>query len=218
MGYEQYAKTCEHIPFGLILDQNGEKIGSRKGTAITLEEIFNEAIEKALKIIEEKNPNLENKEEVAKMVGVGAIIFNDLANNRIKDEIFDWDAVLNFAGETGPYMQYTYVRTQSILRNAPEITFPIQYEKLNDAESIEVVKMLAKFNEVLISATEKNEPSFISRYLIDLAQAFSRFYNEHHIICEDKETQNARLALTKVTGTTIKTGLSLLGIQCPDKM
>ena len=218
MGYEQYAKTCEHIPFGLILDQNGEKIGSRKGTAITLEEIFHEAIDKALKIIEEKNPNLENKEEVAKMVGVGAIIFNDLANNRIKDEIFDWDSVLNFAGETGPYMQYTYVRTQSILRNAPEITFPIQYDKLNDAEAIEVVKLLAKFQEVLISATEKNEPSFISRYLIDLAQAFSRFYNEHHIMCEDKETQNARLALTKVTGTTIKTGLSLLGIQCPEKM
>ena len=218
MGYEKYAKACEHIPFGLILDENGEKIGSRKGTAITLEEIFGEAIEKALKIIEEKNPTLENKEEVAKMVGTGAIIFNDLANNRIKDEIFDWKQVLNFAGETGPYMQYTYVRTQSILRNAGEIIGEINYEKLLDDEAIEVIKMLSNFTETVIAGTEKNEPSLVSRYLIDLAQSFSRFYNEHHIMCEDKETQNARLALTKCVGNTIKTGLGLLGIKCPDKM
>ncbi|MBQ9314328.1 MAG: arginine--tRNA ligase [Clostridia bacterium] len=219
MGYEKYAKNCVHIPFGLILNENGEKIGSRKGTPITLEEIFNEAIEKSLQIIEEKNSELENKEEVAKKVGVGAIIFNDLANNRIKDEIFDWKQILNFAGETGPYMQYTYVRTQSILRNANcEIDSNVDYSKLLDDEAIDVVKKLKEFPNIIIASADKNEPSLISRYLIDLAQSFSRFYNEHHIICEDKNTQNARLMLTKAVGITIKNGLNILGIETPEKM
>lgn len=222
MGYEKYAKNCEHIPFGLVLDENGEKIGSRKGgQLLTLEEILNEAIEKSEKIIEEKNPNLENKKEVAKMVGVGAIIFNDLSNNRIKDEIFDWNQLLNFNGETGPYMQYTYVRTQSILRNAEMQEFKydsVNFEKLLDVEAIDVVKRLSEYTDIVISATTKNEPSIISRYLIDLAHSFSRFYNEHQIICEEVDTKIARLALTKCVGTTIKSGLSLLGISAPEKM
>ncbi len=219
MGYEKYAKSCVHIPFGLILDETGEKMGSRKGNAVTLEEIFNEAIEKSLSIIEEKNSELENKEDVARMVGVGAIIFNDLANNRIKDEIFDWKQILNFAGETGPYMQYTYVRTQSILRNAGETNFEkVDYSKLLDKEAIDVVKNLKAFPDVIVSAADKNEPSLISRYLIDLAQSFSRFYNEHHIMCEDKELQKARLMLTKSVGITIKNGLGILGIETPEKM
>lgn len=227
MGYEKYAKSCEHISFGLILDENGEKIGSRKGGhLLTLEEILNESIEKSLKIIEEKNPNLEDKEEVARKVGVGAIIFNDLSNNRIKDEIFDWNQILNFAGETGPYLQYTYVRTQSILRNAGTI----EADKLDiidldslvkhimDKESIAVVKELAGYTDVVISATNKNEPSIISRYLIDLAQGFSRFYNEHQIICDDEEVKKARLLVTKCVGTVLKSGLSILGIDTPEKM
>lgn len=218
MGYKKYADRCEHIPFGLVLDEDGQKMGSRKGNAVTLAEIFNEAIEKSLKIIEEKNPTLDNKEEVAKMVGVGAIIFNDLANNRIKDEIFDWNQVLNFMGETGPYMQYTYVRTQSILRNAGYVPEKIDYSKLLDDEAFEVIKALSSFTDVVKSGVEKNEPSILSRYLIDLAQSFSRFYNEHHILCDDKETQNARLALTDAVGIVIKEGLGLLGIKCPDKM
>lgn len=219
MGYGDYAKNCIHIPFGLILDENGEKIGSRKGTPITLEEIFKEAIEKSLKIIEEKNAQLENKEEVAKMVGVGAIIFNDLANNRIKDEIFDWNQILNFNGETGPYMQYTYVRTQSILRNVNfEIDDNIDYSLLLDDESVDVIKRLKEFPEIIKDASEKNEPSFISRYLIDLAQSFSRFYNENQIICEDEALQKARLLLTKSVGIVIKNGLSILGIETPEKM
>ncbi|MBQ9267596.1 MAG: arginine--tRNA ligase [Clostridia bacterium] len=218
MGYKKYADRCEHIPFGLVLDEDGEKMGSRKGNAVTLSEIFNEAIEKSLKIIEEKNPDLEEKEEVAKMVGVGAIIFNDLANNRIKDEIFDWNQVLNFAGETGPYMQYTYVRTQSILRNAGYVPENADYSKLLDSEAIDVVKQLANFTDTVKSGVEKNEPSILSRYLIDLAQSFSRFYNEHHILCDDKDTQDARLALTEAVGIVIKSGLELLGIRCPVKM
>lgn len=219
MGYEKYAKSCEHIPFGLILDETGEKMGSRKGNAVTLEEIFTEAIEKSLKIIEEKNSELENKEDVARMVGVGAIIFNDLANNRIKDEIFDWKQILNFTGETGPYMQYTYVRTQSILRNAGyEVSGEIDYTKLLDNEAISVIKNLKEFPEIIVSAADKNEPSFISRHLIEIAKSFSRFYNEHQIICEDKDTQNARLALTKAVGIAIKNGLAILGIETPEKM
>lgn len=219
MGYEKYAKSCVHIPFGLILDETGEKMGSRKGNAVTLEEIFNEAIEKSLSIIEEKNSDLENKEDVARMVGVGAIIFNDLANNRIKDEIFDWKQILNFAGETGPYMQYTYVRTQSILRNAGVTNFEnVDYSKLLDKEAIDVIKNLKAFPDIIIASAEKNEPSLISRYLIDLAQSFSRFYNEHHIMCEDKELQKARLMLTKSVGITIKNGLGILGIETPEKM
>ena len=218
MGYEKYAKRCEHIPFGLILGKDGQKFGSRKGNAITLAEVFNEAIEKSLKIINERNPELENKEEVATMVGVGAIIFNDLVNNRIKDEIFDWDKVLNFNGETGPYMQYTYVRTQSILRNAGYTPSEIDYSKLTEKEAVEVIKNLANFTDIVKSGVEKNEPSILSRYLIDLAQSFSRFYNEHHILCDDKDVQDARLALTMAVGIVIKEGLSLLGIKCPEKM
>jgi arginyl-tRNA synthetase len=219
MGYEKYAKVCEHIPFGLVLDETGEKMGSRKGNAVTLDEIFTEAIQKSLEIIEQKNPNLEDKNDVAKKVGVGAIIFNDLANNRIKDEIFDWNLILNFNGETGPYMQYTYVRTQSILRNVEEYDFEnVNFEKLLDNEAIDVIKKLNNFSDTIIYAAEKNEPSIISRYLIDLAQSFSRFYNEHQIICDDKETKTARLLLTKCLGNTIKIGLSLLGIECPERM
>lgn len=218
MGYEEYAKKCEHISFGLILDETGEKIGSRKGNIITLKEIFNEAIEKSLKLIEEKNPDLENKEEVAKMVGVGAIVFNDLADNRAKDEIFDWNQILNFAGETGPYMQYAYVRTQSILRKAGYIPETADFSKLLDNEAMEVVKLIANFTNTVIEAAAKNEPSILSRYLIDLSQSYSKFYKQNHVICDEKEVQDARLLLTKIVGDIIKNGLGLLGIECPERM
>jgi len=218
MGYENYANNCEHIPFGLVLDSEGQKFGSRKGNAVTLKEVFNEAIDKSMKIIEEKNPDLENKEDVATKIGIGAIIFNDLANNRIKDEIFDWEQILNFSGETGPYMQYTYVRTRSILRNAGYIPEKADFTKLNDKEGFEVVKTIGQFGDVVKAAVSKNEPSIVSRYLLELAKNFSRYYNEHHIICDDKETQDARLLLTKITGDVICKGLALLGIKCPEKM
>ena len=218
MGYEEYAKRCEHIPFGLVLDEDGQKMGSRKGNATTLEEIFGESIEKSLKIIEEKNPDLDDKQSVAEKVGVGAIIFNDLANSRIKDEIFDWNQILNFNGETGPYLQYTYVRTRSILRNVGEIPSSADFSLLNDKEGYEVVRLIGSFGDTIKVAADKNEPSIISRYLLDLAKAFSRFYNEHHVICDDKNVQDARVLLTKVTGDVIKEGLGLLGIRCPEKM
>ena len=220
MGYEKYAERCEHVPFGLVVDKEGEKIGSRKGNSVFLEDILKEAIQKVEKIIDEKNPNLENKEEVARKVGVGAIIFNDLANSRIKDEIFDWDMLLNFQGETGPYIQYIYVRTNSVLEKAgyvPEIE-KVDFSKLQEKEALETIKLLYRFNEFVESAAQKNEPSIVSRYLIDVAQNFSGFYNEHKIITEDKTVQDARLALTYAVGIVLKTGVTLLGMEMPNKM
>ncbi len=220
MGYEEYSKNCVHVPFGLVVDKDGEKIGSRKGNSVFLEDILNEAIDKVRTIIEEKNPNLEDKEEIAKKVGVGAIIFNDLSNSRIKDEIFDWDMILNFQGETGPYIQYIYVRTKSLLEKAgyiPEFK-DVNIGKITEKAEIEIIKLLYKFNIIIQNAAEKNEPSILARYLIDLSQSFSSFYNDNKIITEDKELQNARLYLTYSVGTVLKTGVELLGMEMPNKM
>lgn len=220
MGYPEYARKCEHVPFGLVVDKDGEKIGSRKGNSVFLEDILKEAIQKVEKIIDEKNPGLEDKGEVARKVGVGAIIFNDLSNSRIKDEIFDWDMLLNFQGETGPYIQYIYVRTRSLLEKAgyvPDLE-NINFSKLQEKEAVETLKLLYRFNEFITLAADKNEPSIISRYLIDVAQNFSTFYNEHKIITEDKTVQDARLALTYAVGTVLKSGVTLLGMEMPNKM
>lgn len=220
MGYEKYAKNCIHVPFGLVVDKNGEKIGSRKGNSVSLEDILQESINKVKKIIEEKNPNLENKEEVARKVGVGAVIFNDLSNNRIKDEIFDWDMLLNFQGETGPYIQYMYVRTNSLIKKAgymPKMS-DIDFKKLDDKESINIISLLYSFGEIVKDAGNNNEPSIISRYLLELAKNYSNFYNEHKIICEDKKEQDARLAITHAVQIVLKTGCILLGMEMPEEM
>lgn len=220
MGYEDYVSRCTHVPFGLVVDKDGEKIGSRKGNSVFLEDILNEAIDKVKDIINEKNPSLEDKDEIARKVGVGAIIFNDLSNSRIKDEIFDWDMLLNFQGETGPYIQYIYVRTRSILNKAgyvPKIE-DIDFSKLSEKEAVETLKLIYMFNEVIQNSAEKNEPSVLARYLIDLSQSFSTFYNEHKIITEDKTVQDARLFLTYAVGTVLKTGVELLGMEMPNKM
>lgn len=220
MGYEEYASKCVHVPFGLVVDKDGEKIGSRKGNSVFLEDILNEAIDKVRDIINEKNPELEDKDEIARKVGVGAIIFNDLSNSRIKDEIFDWDMLLNFQGETGPYIQYIYVRTKSLLNKAgytPKIE-DIDFGKLNEKEAISTLKLIYMFNEIIQNSAEKNEPSVLARYLIDLSQNFSAFYNEHKIITENKAVQDARLFLTCAVGTVLKTGAELLGMEMPNKM
>ena len=216
---EKYTNGLIHVPFGMVLLPTG-KMSTREGTSIKLEDLLNEAIERAKKIIEDKNPELEDKDLIAKKVGVGAVIFNDLSNNRVKDEIFDWDTILNFQGETGPYVQYTYVRTQSILRKAESVPSfkDINTEKINDNYSINILKLIYNFEDILVEVTKKEEPSILSRYLIDLAKAFSNFYNENKIIGEEKEIENARLYLTKVVGEILEIGASLLGIEMPDKM
>ena len=216
---EKYTNGLIHVPFGMVLLPTG-KMSTREGTSIKLEDLLNEAIERAKKIIEDKNPELEDKDLIAKKVGVGAVIFNDLSNNRVKDEIFDWDTILNFQGETGPYVQYTYVRTQSILRKAESVPNfkDINIEKINDNYSVNILKLIYNFEDILVEVTKKEEPSILSRYLIDLAKSFSNFYNENKIIGEEKEIEKARLYLTKVVGEILKTGASLLGIEMPDKM
>lgn len=216
---EKYAKGLEHVPFGMVRLKTG-KMSTREGNIVKLEDLLNEAIARAAKVIEEKNPDLENKEEVAKKVGLGAVIFNDLSNGRIKDEIFDWDSMLNFQGETGPYIQYIYVRTKSVLEKAgyvPEYK-NIQVEVLTDEASTAVVKTIANFANTLEQVVEKNEPSILSRYLIDLSQSFSSFYNANKIIGEEQEKQDARLYLTYAVGNVLQTGARLLGIEMPDRM
>ena len=216
---EKYTNGLEHVAFGMVLLPTG-KMSTREGTSIKLSELLNEAISRAKAIIEQKNPELENKDEVAKKVGVGAVIFNDLANNRVKDEIFDWDTILNFQGETGPYIQYTYVRTKSVIEKAggvPDIS-EVSSELLQDEYSIKLLKLIYDFEDVLVQVTDKNEPSILSRYLIDVAKAYSNFYNENKIINDDKNLQNARVYLTYSAGIILKTGAGLLGIEMPDKM
>lgn len=216
---EKYTDGLEHVAFGMVLLPTG-KMSTREGTSVKLSELLNESISRAKAIIEQKNPELENKDEVAKKIGVGAVIFNDLANSRVKDEIFDWDTILNFQGETGPYIQYTYVRTKSVIEKAggvPEIS-NVNTELLQDEYSIKLAKLIYGFEDVLIQVTDKNEPSILSRYLIDVAKAYSNFYNENKIINEDKELQDARVYLTYSVGKILKTGAELLGIEMPDKM
>lgn len=216
---EKYTKGLEHVPYGMVRLPSG-KMSTRKGNFVKIKDLLNDTIHEALNIIEEKNPNLENKEEVAKKVGVGAVIFNNLSTSRVKDEIFDINEMLNFQGETGPYIQYTYVRTQSVLRkidNMPSFE-DIDIEKLNDEYSQNLIKLLYSFEDTLIQVTKKEEPSILSRYLIDLAKAFSVFYNENKIIIEDEKIQNARVYLTYCVGKALKQGSELLGMQMPEKM
>lgn len=216
---EKYAKGLEHVSYGMVSLPTG-RMSTRLGNLVKIEDLINETIEKAGEIISEKNPELENKELVAKKVGIGAIIFNTLSTTTIKDQIFDWNTALNFQGETGPYIQYTYVRTRSVLEKIgylPKLE-EVKIENLNDQYSQEILKLIYNFEDVLIQVTEKNEPSLLSRYLIDLAKAYSSFYNENKIIIEDKDIQNARIYLTYVVGDVLKNGADLLGIQMPDKM
>ena len=216
---EKYTNGLEHVSFGMVLLPEG-KMSTREGNIIKLEELLNEAIFRAKEIIEQKNPDLENKEEVAKKVGIGAVIFNDMSASRIKDEVFDWNTILNFQGETGPYIQYTYVRTKSVLEKAgylPKLE-DVNTKNLSDDYSMAILKLIYNFEDVLVQVTDKNEPSILARYLIDLAKAYSSFYNENKIIVENKDVQNARVYLTYATSEVLKQGAKLLGIEMPEKM
>ena len=216
---EKYTNGLVHVPFGLVLLPTG-KMSTREGKVIKLEDLLEEAIQRAKKVIEEKNPGLENKDEIAKKVGIGAVIFNDLANNRVKDEIFEWDQILNFQGETGPYIQYTYVRTKSVLEKVEKVPefATVDLNELSDEYSQNIIKLMYNFENTLVQVTKKEEPSILSRYLIDLAKAYSSFYNENKIITDEQKTQDARVYLTYAVGQVLKTGANLLGIEMPEKM
>ncbi|TVY08306.1 arginine--tRNA ligase [Paenibacillus cremeus] len=221
MGYD-WAKQLQHVPFGKV-SLEGAKLSTRKGNVIHLEELLGKAIEKTREIIEEKNPNMENKDEVARQVGVGAIIFNDLSNNRIKDIVFSWEEALNFEGETGPYVQYTHARACSVLRkagvdHAALDAAAVKAEHLTNPEAQGVVRELYLFKERVEQAMHKLEPSIVSRYLVDLAQSFNRFYHECPILVDDEAVRGARLALVRSVTITLKNGLALIGLDAPEKI
>lgn len=218
LGNEWAKDSLVHIPYGLV-SLEGAKLSTRSGNIIYAEDILLEAIDKVKQIILTKNPDLEDKDETAKMVGVGAIIFHDLYNQRIKDVSFKWDKVLNFDGETGPYVQYTYCRCASILRSvAYDENAAIDYNQLLDEEAIALLKEINRFPQVVLDAAEKYEPSVVARFAMDVAQAFSRFYNACRVNVEDEAIRNARVKLVSLTKTTLRDALDLLGISCPEQM
>lgn len=217
MGYE-WAKDCIHVPFGMVSLEDGT-LSTRKGRVVFLEDVLNTAIENTLKIINERNPNLDNKEEVAKQVGIGAIIFQELFNQRIKDYVFSWDRTLSFEGETGPYVQYTHARINSLLeRGEFNIEDKVDYSLLKTEEEINIGRLLYDFPKVIVDAMEKYEPYFITRQIVEIAKAYNKFYNTCPIITDDVELKKARLMLSYATKTVLKTGLDLLGIEAPERM
>lgn len=217
MGYD-WADDCVHVPFGMVSLENGT-LATRKGRVVFLEDVLNKAIEKTKEIILERNPNLEDKDKVTKQVGIGAVIFQELSNSRIKDYVFSWERTLSFEGETGPYVQYSYARANSVINKANiEIDGDVDYSLLTNDESVEVIRLIQGLPRVIIDAMEKNEPSFITRHITDIAQAFNKFYHECPIIVEDEKVKKARLLLVYATMTTLKIGLNLLGIETPEKM
>ena len=215
MGFD-WSDDMHHIPFGVIT-QGGKKLSTRKGKIVLLEEVLNEAIQSAKEQISEKNPDLENKDAVAKQVGVGAVIFHDLKNDRLNTFDFNLEEVVRFEGETGPYVQYTHARAVSLLEKAGFVPSETADYALNDDTSWEVVKLVQKYPETVLSAGEKYEPSVIAKHAIKLAQAFNKYYAHTKILADD-EQKEARLALVYAVTVLLKEDLRLLGLHAPDKM
>lgn len=224
MGYD-WANQCVHVPFGMVRLEEGT-MSTRHGRVVFLEDVLNGAIEKTREIIEEKNPNIENLEEITSQVGIGAVVFNELSNNRIKDYTFKWDQILNFDGETGPYVQYTHARCASLLRKAGEdIVVKAQDPKNVDFallaksdSAYELTKLIYAFPGVVEQAGEKYEPSIITRHIIDIAQCFNKFYHDEHIIVDDEVEKTSKIALVIATKRVIATGIGLLGMKAPERM
>ncbi len=215
MGYS-WAKDMEHVAFGMVSVEDGT-LSTRQGNVVFLEDVLNKAIIKTREIIEQKSPELTDKDTIARQIGVGAIVFNTLLNGRIKDIQFSLDKVLNFDGETGPYVQYTHARCCSVIAKAGHIEDP-DYSALVDDEAQAVLKLIASFKDAIIEAHEKNEPFMVTRHTIEIAKAYNKYYFEHRIISEDIREMSARVQLTMAARNAIKIGLSLLGIEAPDKM
>lgn len=194
------------------------KVSTRKGDVVLAKDVVNEAIHKTTEVIENKNPNLENKEEVARKVGMGALLYTFLKNNREKDVVFTWEDALNFDGDSGPYVQYTYVRGQSILRKAGNIPETTDLSYLSTEEEFQMVKLLGAFKDSVKEAVDRYEPFVIVRHVTEIAKAYNKFYNSHPILNAEDDVRNARLQLTKAVGIVIRTGLGLVGIETPENM
>ncbi len=212
-----WAKDLVHVAYGMVSLEDGA-MSTRKGNVILLKDVLDKAVEKALGIISSKNPNLENKELVAEQVGVGAVLFSALENGKIKDITFTFDRVLNFDGETAPYLQYTHARCQSILEKVGAVDGKTSKAVLDNPETLRLCKLISSFPQTINDAAHKYEPSLLSALLIDIAQAFNKFYVEHRVMCEDANECYTRLNIVKATKIVLQKGLSLLGIQAPDKM
>ena len=213
-----WAKDCVHIPFGLVKFAD-RKLSTRKGNVVLLEELLKEAVAKTLETINVKNPELKEKEMVAKKIGIGAVLFTYLKNSREKDIVFDWDEMLSFEGETGPYVQYSYARAKSILRKAEGINGDADFSKLTSKEEFELTKVLEGFNKAILLAIDRLEPSVVTRYTIEVAKAFNKFYNAHSVLnLEDTGLKVARLKLIEATAQVIKNSLNLIGINVVEEM
>lgn len=219
MGYEWAKTDLIHVPYGLVSLEGG-KLSTRSGNIIYAEDILRESVSKIKEVINDKNPDLQDKEEVAKMVGIGAIIFNDLYNQRIKDVTFSWDKIHSFDGETGPYVQYTYARAASVLRKTGITDVPEEIDSslLTDEASVSLLKELIRFPEVVETAAERLEPSVVARFVMSVAQAFNHFYHENQCNVEDEKLKRARVKLVIIAKKAIKDGLDLLGMKCPEQM
>lgn len=217
MGYS-WAKDCVHVDFGWIKFKQ-EMMSTRKGNIVLLEDVLDKSIQLALKIIQEKNPDLENKEKVAYDVGIGAVIFADLSTRRNKDIDFDWDQALSFDGETGPYVQYTHARLCSLMRkHGKPIKKDVDYSIFSTDEEVRLIKLLEDYPRKIKQAADAYEPSIICSYLIDVCSTFNRFYQKHRIITEDEISTDARILMVEGVKAVLKSGLSILGIKAPERM
>ena len=221
MGYDWY-KDMNHVQFGMVALEEGT-MSTRKGRVVFLEDVLRQAIDKTREIIMEKNPGAGDIDKIAKEVGVGAVVFQELSNSRIKDYTFSWSRTLSFEGETGPYVQYTHARCCALKRKAnleisADLVANINFDLLSDEDSSDVLKVIETFNKSIQTSMRKNEPHIVTRFVLDLAQAFNKFYHNNPIIVEDKELMIARLALVESTRQTIENALDLLGMKAPEKM
>jgi arginyl-tRNA synthetase len=213
-----WSAQCVHVIFGRMRFKEGT-MRTREGNVIFLEDVLNRSIELARKLVEEKNPDLANKDEVAQQVGVSAVMFADFKRGRIKDFVFDWDEVLDPFGDTGPYLQYTHARFCSVLRKAGQsVETEVDFSRLPEEDTITLVKALAEFPDAIRQAAEKFEPSVLGQTLLNIADKANKFYEKHQVIGSEESTFKARLLLVDCTRQTLANGLRLLGMAAPDEM